>query len=422
MKAAFRDISEFGLGLVAVGLSLMLLLTGAMPICEAVPDEKVVRIGVRAAFTGVVASTGYAYCPGSIDCIRYIDEHGGINGIRVQCAWEDCRSLAALEISTHKRFKQAEVVAEINYLSTGAEITTRLQQRDEIPLMSISYLSDACITYPIRWVFGGVGPWNVYSATSIKWVKENWAESRPLRVGIVFYDHSSGWSSIEGIPEYCAKMGVEYIGHEVVPLLGCIDTSVELLRIAAKKPDWLLFPISGAPLTTVMKDAGRLELQKSGIKLCNTVSAVDHIFIKATGADSENWHVLRHFPAPWETEYAGMAAVNEAAKKYRGWEPAETGELYVAGWLGAAVVIEGIRLAVEKVDLNNLTGHAVRDGMASIKGWETGILPPITLSDDKPWFIDFVGMYQVQQAKAVPISGWIEAVPPQELGSLIIKK
>ena len=57
------------LGLIAVGLSLVLLLTAAIPVCEARPDEKVVKISYQALFTGPIATQGV---PGGSAFLSYI--------------------------------------------------------------------------------------------------------------------------------------------------------------------------------------------------------------------------------------------------------------------------------------------------------------------------------------------------------------
>jgi len=86
---------KIGLGLVAVGLSITLLLTAAIPVCEAGPDERVVKIGFNCAFTGVLATETVSGHEAQIDYVKWVNEHGGIDGIKVQAAWEDYGSLGA---------------------------------------------------------------------------------------------------------------------------------------------------------------------------------------------------------------------------------------------------------------------------------------------------------------------------------------
>jgi hypothetical protein len=109
-----------------------------------------------------------------------------------------------------------------------------------------------------------------------------------------------------------------------------------------------------------------------------------------------------------------MKAAFEAAAKYRDNRPEEIAGGYIAGWIIARGGMESIRLAIEKVGLENLSGAAVRDGLGSIRDFETGLLPPITLSNNHPYFMDLYRMCRVQQGKIVPISEWIETpwLPP----------
>jgi len=91
------------------------------------------------------------------------------------------------------------------------------------------------------------------------------------------------------------------------------------------------------------------------------------------------------YPSPTvETELPEMKVLLEAAKKYRGYEPEKMTTWYVVGWTNAMVAVEAIRLAIEKVGIENLSGQSVRDALASIKDFDTGLLPPGSMSDDKP--------------------------------------
>ncbi len=72
------------------------------------------------------------------------------------------------------------------------------------------------------------------------------------------------------------------------------------------------------------------------------------------------------------------------------------------------VIVEAIRLAIEKVGIDHLNGAAVRDALVNIKDFDTGLLPPGSMSEDKPWLSDYFAMYQVQQGTLVPVSEWMQ--------------
>lgn len=384
-----------------------------------VKKEKVIKVGIRQDFVGALATATVPFGYGTYDFWRYIADQGGINGVPVVVLWEDSASLGTKQITGHKRFKEAGVVLEHTHLSSGGETTAPFQERDKIPLVNNAGLTEIQWTKPVPWIFGSLAGWNSVFCAGINYMKKTWTEPRPMRVGIIFYDHPSGWANLEGTPEYCSRIGVDFVGYEVVPLLGAIDVSVELLRLAGKKPDWIYASMYGATLTTTIKDSARLELQKRGIKLMGSAQSIDMPVVGICGPDAENWYTMRIAVSPWETQFPGIKAICEASKKYRGREVEKTPEFYAAGGTCATIAMEGVRLALEKVGIDNLTGAAVRDGLASIKDFESGLFPYlVAMSDEKPWFADFTPVYQVQRGKIVPVGEWAPIVSPYELKEL----
>jgi len=115
----------------------------------------------------------------------------------------------------------------------------------------------------------------------VKWIEENWTVARLPRIGILYFDHPAGCEAAEGI-KLAAKQGhCEYIGKEVVPLFGAIDTTVEWLRTSGKNPDWIVVLAYGATMTTIARDAFRLEIQKKGIKLAVPPLVIGETAMKA---------------------------------------------------------------------------------------------------------------------------------------------
>jgi len=418
MAKMFRYIRSFGLVVVSAGLIFVLLLGSVVP-AKAAPDKKTIKVGYRTHFTGAIATQTATFSSGALDCAKYQNDFkGGIGGIPIDILWQDAHCERVKEISIHKRFKAAEVVAEVTFL-VNTRVIALLQQKDEIPLMNIAGFAPGGTTEPIRWVFGGPPYWCNLTATAINWFKEmRWSEAHPLRVGSVVYDDPAGRSSLEGVPEYCREIGAEWVGYEVVPFLGCIDTSTELLRIAAKKPDLIYTTLFGAPLVTVIKDSARLGLKDQGINFFGCANSVDLCIVRTTGAgDVQGWYTLTATPAPQE-KFPAAAEILQAAQKYRGQGPEDVPQFYCGGWMGSLITFEGIRIALEKVGIENLNGRAVRDGLASIRDFDTGgiLAWPANLSDEKPYIVDAVLVYQIQEGKIVRVGEPTPVITPAEMG------
>jgi len=311
-------------------------------------------------------------------------------------------------IIAHKRFAAAGIVVELSPTNTLYTALPLAYQKDEIPAVSYSSWITGMETKPLTWFFVSTPGWAPELATLMKLVKDNWTEKRPPRIGVIAYDHPATRDMIERAPQFAPELGVEFIGYEVVPVFGLIDSTTEWLRLAGKKPDWIYLGSYGGNLVVLIKDSARLEIKKKGIGICGSINSIDEAILDIVKDDAEGYFVLRATPLCTETKLSGMKAVLEAAKEYRNWEPNKVPGMYIGGWINAQVAIEGIRLAIEKVGFENLTGRTVRDALASMNNFDTGLIPPITMGNNWPFWASHWRVYLIQRRRAVPISDWLE--------------
>ena len=398
------------INLVAVGLCLALLTSTCIPQAEAAPAKEI-KIGMRAILSGALASTTvYPVC-GFMDGIRYInEEEGGIDGVKINLLWEDTRGSVASCIMAHRRFKAAGIVLEHGILQTPTVTLAPAQAKDEIPLLYCAEYNRDMIIKPHNWIFSlffGAGPEFIQF---IKWVKQNWTEQRPPRVGIIFHDEAAGWEIFEA-RQLAGEIGVEFVGHEVIPLFGAIDTSVEWLRLVGKKPDWVYVCAVGATLVTLLKDAYRLEVQQKGVDLCTYAPGLDETIARAAGEKAiEGWHISKPHPPAYAKGIPGVDRAVERARRYRGWGVEDIcGHYILLGEVVSRVTAEVLRMAIQKVGYENVTGRAVRDAMASLRDFEVGgIVPSVSWSEDQPYLIRHLRYYQVQQGRMVPVTEFFE--------------
>ena len=133
---------------------------------------------------------------------------------------------------------------------------------------------------------------------------------------------------------------------------------------------------------------------------------MDETHAKAIGKAAEGRYVLKPAPSPVEKDLPGVKLTNEVAEKYRGFKPEEVASHYRAGWLYISIFAEAIRLAMEKVGHENLTGRAVRDGFLTIKDFDMGVGPPVSISEERAYYGNTYFMQRVEKGKLVRISEW----------------
>jgi len=399
LAKVFKRIRSFSPVAASVGL-ILALLAGSVVSAKAEPaEERVVKIGLQCSWTGTLASTAVPLHEGQLDYIRWLNEQGGISGIKVEGRWEDTRGIVPAAISAHKRLVEWGEVIEANFYDAAIAAVLPRLARDEIPCVyTTGTYSSIFVTKP-RWVFGS-GPIveNILCAAA-EWMQKNWTEKRPLRLGIVHADVPAIPVALKPVRPYLTEREIEFVGTEVLPMLGVIDSTTELLRMAAKEPDWLIVAHYGGSMVTIVKDIARLELQKRGVKLFADPITLDEPLIKIVGKAAEGWYKTAYEPTPADTQLSMMKPLLDAAKRYRGHNPEDVPILYFRGWIGMGVICEAVRIAIEEVGLENLNGRAVRDAFVRIKDFDTGLGPPITITEDKPFYNDFWYVYHIEKGE-----------------------
>ena len=97
------------------------------------------------------------------------------------------------------------------------------------------------------------------------------------------------------------------------------------------------------------------------------------------------------------------------AKTNRNWGPEDIGNFYTFGWLQAWLAVEGIKLALNKVGWENLSGRAVREGLTSVTNIDTGFGFMATVSDSK-LFLSKDRVYHIENGKNIPVSDFIDPI------------
>ncbi len=125
--------------------------------------------------------------------------------------------------------------------------------------------------------------------------------------------------------------------------------------------------------------------------------------IPTVGAALEGWYTFEWNPTSVESDLPGMKTFLKVVKEYRGWEPEDIVAAYIKCWIQTAIMVEGIRLGLEKAGFENLTGQAVRDGLARIKDFDAGgLMPPMSMDDTHPYWTRSIRLFEVREGRLWP--------------------
>lgn len=391
--------------------SLVLIVLLVITSCTTAPAEEKpeVVIGLLTGFTGSIPETTAPLSEAWIDCIKYTNERGGIAGAEIKTVWYETGGNVPKHVTLTRQLIEEGAVVTMTCFSSGGEVIAPIAVKEKVPTIFIAGLTQGQWMQGTKWAFGGGPAWNSDSALFLNWFqKEKWTETRPMRVGSIIYDFASGWDMIRGFPEWCEQNNIEWLGTEVVPPVGCLSADTEYLRLKDKGMDVMVGGAAGPAGINILKAHGRYG---EGIVLDSSYWIIQENMIGITGEAIEGAYTQSPYAYTTDIERnEGVKPVAEVAMKNRGYKFEEIPGNYFGGWAHAQVVIGAVEQAIKEVGLENLTGSAVRDALASMNNFvgDPPLIPPVTMSDEFPSFVKYENIYQVREGAIQYVTGPIE--------------
>jgi len=390
--------------ILAIGLIMLLLLTA----CASAPpteEGKVVRFGYMSPFTGPGATEAIALSA-VLDYLEYFNEEQRIPGVTLQVTWVDVQIHLSKFASAYSRLRDQGIFIMMSNQTQGIEAYHSRFERDQIPL----YTGNPCkeYVYPPGWYYFRSPTWGEQAAANFDYIMENWQEERPPKLALMLVDTGLGKQPLPEAADYAESLGIEVLPLEFLPSSYMVlDATVQLLRISQGGADFAY--ITGIQPTAgpILRDAERLGLLDE-IQFMGMESTGGSPLIELAGAAGEGYLYGRTIPTFGEVEVPGVKLMLDKQMEYRGRQAKE--DEYITGWVGASIICEAIRKAVENVGYENLDGPAVKEGLDSIKDFNVYGLATITYNppyDHRG--SDKLAIYQVRGGEIVRVTDWRSA-------------
>lgn len=372
--------------------------------------KKTIKIGVNIDLTGATAARDSSLLlDAAKDHIRYINEvEGGLKGVRLELIWADSGYSLPRALSNYQRFKEAEAPIILVQVSHEAFALKPLAERDRIPVFS--HAVDSNGYYPPGWAYtSGGGSTPEYFAVFLKWIKENWKESRPPRIAIVGWDNTLGRAP-QSVKRYVEETRVEIVAEEFLPVF-TVDFTGYLLRIQKAAPDYIFVGMAAGGIGPFLKDSERLGLRGKIPIISNGVVPLFSFY----GTAGEYLEGLMSFHGklpPFDPRIEGMQRVKDSYQKIHGkpfYDDQRDAYAYMWGWIEILSITEILRQTADSVGIDRVNGETVKALLDKGAKIDTGgITRILSYGGEKRRGNDFARMMQVKGGKIVPISDWIE--------------
>ncbi len=359
-----------------------------------------ILIGGIFDITGGTGDVGQPYAEGAKAYFEYVNDQGGINGNKVRLIDIDYAYQVPQAIEAYQKLTQQDKVIGILGWGTGdTEAMKELIAEDKIPYISGSYSENLADVEAHPYNFLTAATYSDQAKIAIKWFVDNWKESRPPRMALLYNDTPFGRSPVEDAKAFAESLGVEVVDEQVIEVTA-LDASSQLLNMRSKNPDFAIIQQTWGATSTILKDAKRLGIETQFMGL-NWTAGEGVISLAGDAAEGFIGVIIHALPGEGVEKVPGLAEI-ESYLKGKGKTLADINQKFVQGWHSAKVMLEGARLADE------LTGEGLRKGLEKLNQFDTGGLgAPITFTEENHRGTVYARLGQVKDGKWEMITDYI---------------
>jgi branched-chain amino acid transport system substrate-binding protein len=392
------------------------LIVAALPFlsaCATSTEGKTLKVGIMTPTTGPAAEKGAPMGDANLDCIKYInDELGGVNGYKIETVWLDSKYDAAQAVTNVKRFMDEGCL--LFTTSSSKEMTSVMEVANRAEFPGLVCFNAPNLHRPPQHIYGQTPDYgDDWTAFASYYLKNIWKGSGRPKMALHLLNNSTGYGARDAARAAADKMGIDIVDVEEHAATTTSETE-SLTRIKALNPDVLYISSTPAPTAVIVKNAYELGMYPGITIGCGHASFTKKL-VDIAGADITEG-VYGVFPTVnWGDDVPGMAKIMEYCQKLH---PKDEGNLdYVTAWAQSLIVAEILKKALENVGYDKLAKGDVESwraieqyGIQKLDGYDVGGLQsPVSYVAGDNRLGKSLRIFQVQQGKITPITGWIEA-------------
>ena len=379
---------------------LSMFIFGLSDVIASSEKPKVIRIACIADLSGpyapITAPTSFAF----LDACQYINDRGGIRGVKIEPVTRDCGGKVDVGISHYMNIRELDprpLMLVIVVSSEAAALRERLAE-DKIPGFTVTAVP---AIYPAAYSFGWFCIYPDMFGGFVDWLMETWKESRPPRVAFLTWDTSYGRGPVT--PEtyaYAKKKGVEIVATELFGPRD-VDVSTQLIRIRGKKADWIYTNTLATGPAVIVKSMSALKYK---VNLAGGLG-IDWTAMAIGGKELfEDVVVMEPFASWDDVDNPGVKLMKEYFEKNNR-KPGHRTLMYNIGWALTLTTAEVINRAIDEVGWDGLDGEAVKNQMEKLKDYSPKGLTYYTHTPDKH-ATNKIYIARIKGGKILPITGW----------------
>jgi ABC-type branched-subunit amino acid transport system substrate-binding protein len=351
-------------------VALALVPTMALAAEKGVTDSEIV-VGCSNSFSGPLAFTGEQMTKMGLDLyFKVINDAGGIHGRKVRTIYyDDGFKPQDAVANTRKLVEQDGVFAVISPQGTAPSLAAlEFLEPNKVPLL-FPYQGSP-VTRGRKYVFSGMTLYDRQSKMMIDYL----AGQRKFKTfATIYQDDEYGKSFLTAFEKDLARHGAKMVSAEPIKR-GVTDVSAQMAKMRAASPQVTFLVLTPGPGAQALKERQKIGWNDTLLVSSGPLTDERYLALAGEGA-AEGVEGLSLWPDPLTSDLPGMKQYREAMQKY--FPKNEPNRYSLAGYFAAMLFTESAKRAGK-----NLTRDSLITALESIHGFESGLLPPLSIGAD----------------------------------------
>jgi branched-chain amino acid transport system substrate-binding protein len=356
---------------VVASLIAVLVLAVALPVIaqQGVTDSEIV-VGCSNSFSGPLAFTGEQATKFGVDLyFKVVNEGGGINGRKVRTVYYDDGYKPQEAVANTKKLVEQDKIFAVIAPQGTAPVAATLDYLEENKVPLLFPFQGSPITRGKKYVFSGMTLYDRQSKMMIDYL----VTQRKFKTFAVLYqDDDYGKAFLNAFEKDLGRHNLKLAAAESVKR-GVTDVSAQIAKLRAASPQVTFLVLTPGPGAQALKE--RQKIGWTDTVMVSSGPLTDEKYLGLAGDASEGVEGLSLWPDPLTSDLPGVKAYRDAMQKHFGKN--EPNRYSLSGYFAAMLFTEGAKRAGK-----NLTRESLITALEGVRGFESGILPPITIGAD----------------------------------------
>ncbi|MGQ9648071.1 MAG: ABC transporter substrate-binding protein [Thermodesulfobacteriota bacterium] len=356
--------------------------------------QTLIKIGSNMILTGPAAFWGQGSDKGARAYFGYINDQGGIHGRKIEFINSDNEYKPVKAVAaTKKLIEHDEVFVLMGYQSAACILAAeKVFGEAGVPLIAPITTGRALAEPPRKYLFNVFTQYRDQAKSLIDFMAKD-SKLRSLKIAAIYQDDEFGKDGLEGLDEQVKKHPtMEVVARESFAR-GAKDFGSQVVKCKQSGAGGLLISCAVTEAAMIIKEAEKLAWKPQFMVLSG---AADDKVVELAGVAAEGLLAATNVIIPTEKDNPVVVRSAEIIHKYH---PEQSINVPAVDGLAVAMItVETLRRAG-----TNPTRAKVIEVLENMKGFETGVLPPVTFGPNQRQGCVGAYIYQVRNGRFVSI-------------------